>query len=150
TTAMYDASEGGKSGAQIAAVTRSGSNTLHGELYDHFQNDAMNAASFFRNRDSTISNHDKVPKLRYNRFGGTAGGPILKDKLFFFGAYQAIRNRDALSGSKNITAPLHLTDDRSPAALVNVAQVDFAKPISTAQIDPAALKLLNFKIGNQY
>jgi hypothetical protein len=150
TTAMYDASEGGKSGAQIAAVTRSGTNSYHGELYDHFQNDAMNAASFFRNASPLVSNHDKVPKLRYNRFGATFGGPILKDRLFFFGAYTGIRDSDGLSGTKTVNVPLHLTDDRSAAALVNVASVDFSKTITASQIDPAALNLLNFKIGSRY
>jgi len=148
-TAMYDASQGGKSGAQIAAITRSGSNTFHGEAYDHFQNSALNAASFFRNASTAIPQHDKVPALHYNRFGGTLGGPIKTDKLFFFGAYQGIRNHDSLSGTSSVTVPLHLTDDRSPAALVNVAQFDFGKTINASQIDPAALKLLNFKVGNK-
>jgi hypothetical protein len=149
-TAMYDASQGGKSGAQIAAITRSGGNLFHGEAYDHFQNNALNAASFFRNASPLISQHDKVPALHYNRFGATLGGPIKKDKLFFFGAYSGIRNRDGLSGTSNVTVPLHLTDDRSPAALVNVAQLDFGKTIASDQIDPAAMKLLNFKIGDKY
>jgi hypothetical protein len=149
-TAMYDSSQGGKSGAQIAVVTRSGTNTFHGEFYEHLQNSALNAAPFFRNANTAISNHDKVPKLHYNRFGATIGGPVQKDKMFFFAAYQGIRDTDNLSGSSTFTVPLHLTDDRSPAALVNVAQQDFGKTIQASQIDPAAMKLLNFKIGNNY
>jgi hypothetical protein len=149
-TAMYDSSQGGKSGAQIAVVTRSGTNAYHGELYEHLQNSAMNAASFFRNASTAISNQDKVPALHYNRFGATFGGPIQKDKMFFFASYQGIRDTDALSGASSMTVPLHLTDDRSPAGLVNVAQQDFGKTIQANQIDPAALKLLNFKFGNNY
>ncbi|MGI8991619.1 MAG: carboxypeptidase-like regulatory domain-containing protein [Bryobacteraceae bacterium] len=83
-TAQYDASQGGSSGAQIALITRSGTNAYHGQLYEYFQNDALNAAPFFRNADPVISQHDKVPALHYNRFGATFGGPIVKDRLFFF------------------------------------------------------------------
>src|SRR5215469_9505114 len=136
-TAMYDSSQGGKSGAQIAVVTKSGTNAFHGEVYDHLQNSALNAAPFFRNASTAISAHDKVPKLHYNRFGATIGGPIKKDKLFFFLAYQGIRDSDALSGSSKVTVPLHLTDDRSAQALANVAQLDFGKTIAPSQIDPA-------------
>lgn len=149
-TAMYDASQGGKSGAYISATTRSGTNSFHGQAFDYFQNNAMNAAAFFRNASPAISAHDKVAALHYNRFGATLGGPIKKDKLFFFGAYNRIINHDAQNGTKSMTVPLHLTDDRSAQALANVAQLDFGKTISPSQIDPSALKLLQFKIGNQY
>jgi hypothetical protein len=104
-TAMYDASQGGKSGAYITAITRSGSNVFHGQAYEHFQNSAVNAAEFFRNASTAISAADKVPKLHYNRFGGTVGGPIKKDKLFFFAAYNRIIDYDALNGSKKIKVP---------------------------------------------
>ena len=149
-TAMYDSSQGGKSGAQIAIVTKSGTNSLHGQVYDHFQNSVLNSAEFFRNASTAIPAADKVPALHYNRFGATLGGPIKKDKLFFYVAYQGIRDSDALSGSSTATVPLHLTDDRSADALANVAQLDFGKTIAPSQIDPAAIKLLNFKIGNKY
>jgi len=149
-TANYGVTQGGRSGAQIAVTTRSGTNTFHGELYDNFQNNALNAAPFFRNASTAIANTDKVPKLRYNRYGATLGGPIEKDKIFFFAAYQGIRTSDALSGTSDVTVPLHLTDDRSATALVNVALLDFGKTITASQIDPAALKLLNLKIGNNY
>jgi hypothetical protein len=87
-TAMYDSSQGGNSGAQIAMITRSGSNQFHSQVYEYFQNKAMNAAPFFRNADPVIPGQDKVPALHYNRFGATIGGPIIKDKLFFFTSYQ--------------------------------------------------------------
>src|SRR6516165_10152575 len=137
-TAMYDSSQGGKSGAQIAIVTKSGTNSLHGQVYDHFQNSVLNSAEFFRNASTAIPAADKVPALHYNRFGATLGGPIKKDKLFFYVAYQGIRDSDALSGSSTATVPLHLTDDRSADALANVAQLDLGKTIAPSQIDPAA------------
>jgi Carboxypeptidase regulatory-like domain len=149
-TAMYDASQGGKSGAYITAITKSGTNAFHGEGFEHFQNNNLNAAEFFRNSSTAISASDKVPKLHYNRFGATVGGPIQKDKLFFFLAYNGIRDHDALNGSKGVAVPLHLTDDRGPQALANVALLDFGKTIAPSQIDPAALKIMQFKIGNGY
>jgi hypothetical protein len=127
-------------------ITRSGTNSFHGQLYEHFQNSAMNAASFFRNASPAISAHDKVPKLHYNRFGGTIGGPIKKDKLFFFAAYNRIISHDAQSGSKTANVPVHLTDDRSAQALANLAQTDFGTSLVPSQINPAALKILQFKL----
>jgi hypothetical protein len=149
-TAAYDASQGGNSGAQIAMITKSGTNAFHGQVYDYFQNNAFNAAPFFRNSDATISAHDKVPALHYNRFGGTLGGPIIKDKAFFFISYQGIRNHDALFGNSYATVPQHLTDDRSATALAAVAQADFGQTIAPSAIDPVAAKLLNFKVGGQF
>ena len=150
-TAMYDASQGGKSGAYISVITRSGTNSFHGQLYEHFQNSAMNSAAFFRNASAAISAHDKVPKLHYNRFGGTVGGPIVKNKLFFFGAYNRIISHDAQSGSKTVSVPVHLTDDRSAQALANVAQTDFGVTLAPSQINPAALKIMQFKLpGGSY
>ena len=148
--AMYDASQGSKSGAHIDATTRSGTNQLHGGVYEYLQNTMFNAAEFFRNASTAISAHDKVSALHYNRPGATIGGPILKNKLFFFAAYQNIQDYDALNGSKTATVPLHLTDDRSPQGLVNMLQADFGTTITPSQINPAALALFQAKVGGQY
>src|ERR1700680_1489996 len=83
-TSMYDASEGSYSGAHLSLQTKSGSNAFHGGAYEYHQTDAWNAAPFFRNSDPTIPADQKVPTLKRNTFGATIGGPILKDKLFFF------------------------------------------------------------------
>jgi len=149
-SAQYDASQGGNSGAQIAMITRSGTNEFHGQLYEYLQNKAFNAAPFFRNADPTISAHDKVPALHYNRFGATLGGPVIHDKVFFFLAYQGIRVNDALGGNSKIVVPQHLTDDRSPAALSAVAQQDFGVNIAPSAIDPVALKMLQFKLNGKF
>jgi Carboxypeptidase regulatory-like domain len=68
----------GKS-AGVSAVTKSGTNAFHGDLFEFLRNDLVNAHSYFANGPST---------LKRNQFGGTLGGPILKDKLFFFGGFQ--------------------------------------------------------------
>lgn len=151
-TSQYDSSQGGTAGAQISLLTKSGTNQYHGQLYENFQNSDLNAAPFFRNADPTISAANKVPALHYNRFGATLGGPVKRDKVFFFGAYQGVRESDSLSSIAQDTVPQHLTDDRSPQALSGVLAADFPKdtPVAPANIDPVALKLLNAKIGGRY
>lgn len=71
-------------GATVNAVTRSGSNGFHGNLFEYIRNGDLNARNFF----APVSD-----SLKRNQFGGTAGGRIIKDKLFFFGGYQGTRNR---------------------------------------------------------
>jgi hypothetical protein len=146
TTAMYDASQGIHSGAQIQVITKSGANQYHGQLYEYFQNSDFNAAPFFYN--ATPSINPKVPALHRNQFGANIGGPIKKDKLFFFGAYQGIRSTDALGGTSTITVPPSLTSDRSAQGLVNMLQTDFGVTASPANLDPAAVKLFNYKLPN--
>jgi hypothetical protein len=87
-TAMYDASQGANSGAHIAQITKSGTNAYHGQVYEYFQNNVMNAAPFFRNSDTTIPAGQKVPALHYNRFGATLGGPIIQRRNLFIRVYR--------------------------------------------------------------
>jgi hypothetical protein len=149
-TAMYDATQSANSGAHVALITKSGSNALHGETYEYFQNNVFNAAPFFRNANTSIAANLKIPPLHYNRFGATLGGPIVKDKLFFFGAWQSLRDSDLLGGTSITTVPTHLTDDRSAAALAAVAQQDIGVTVDPSKIDPAALKIMNLKVNGQY
>ncbi len=86
-TTPYAADLGTTPGAQILLVTKSGTNQFHGDVYEFLRNSSLNAYNFFDNRDLP------VPELRKNQFGGTIGGPIVKDKLFFFASYEAHRER---------------------------------------------------------
>src|SRR5215471_3659141 len=154
-TSQYDASQGGTSGAQIALLTKSGTNQFHGQLYYYIQNSAFNAAPFFRNADPSIPASGKVPGLASNKYGATLGGPIKRDKLFFFISYQGLRVHDGLSSQATDTVPQHLTDDRSPQALANVANQDFASlvgnsPVTPSQINPTALAVMQAKVNGQY
>jgi outer membrane receptor protein involved in Fe transport len=80
--------EFGRGSSLISAVTKNGTNQFHGSAWEFFRNDKLDARSFFAPR---------VPKLRYNQFGATLGGPIRKDKAFFFGSYQRLeRNADSI------------------------------------------------------
>ena len=96
-TSNFSAEYGRNSGASINVVTRSGSNDLHGTVFEFFRNDALNANSFFFN-----STGQKRPVLKQNQFGGNPGGPVIKDKLFFFFSSQGTRQRNGLSGSSSL------------------------------------------------
>lgn len=147
--AMYDASQGANSGAHISVITKSGTDDFHGQIYDYYQTGGWNAAPFFRNSSPAIPAGQKVPALHNQRFGGTFGGPIFHDKLFFFTSYQGTRIIDQLGGTSNVTVPLHLTDtNRDAAGLAAIAQQDNGVTVDPTKIDPAALKILNFKLPN--
>ena len=165
TTSMYDASMGQKSGAHIELTTISGTNNYHGQAYEYFQNSALDAAPTFVVKNPFFSG---APPLHRNVFGGTIGGPIKKDKLFFFASYQRQQLSDALNGTFNGVPTLAgLTDaDRTDTtALVNLVNFDAGlttgstpggpctnsskvKCITTAQIDPVALNLFQLKLKN--
>jgi Carboxypeptidase regulatory-like domain len=82
-TNNFDAEYGNYSGGQINVVTKSGSNNFHGNLFEFFRNTDLNTANFF--------NAGQRGAYHQNQFGGTIGGPIIKDKLFFFADYQGNR-----------------------------------------------------------
>lgn len=144
--AMFDATQGNNSGAHISVLTKGGTNQIHGSGWEEWQNSAMNAAPFFYNADPTVTT--KVPFLNRNMFGGTVGGPIKKDKAFFFGSYQGIRVSSASESIKDVTVPLGLTNDRSPAGIVTAVNSSFGSSITAGQINPAALNMLQAKLSN--
>ncbi len=82
-TLNNSAQYGSSAGSVTNLVTKSGSNTWHGSGWEFIRNDKLDANEFFLNQNSVAK-----PKLRFNQFGGTFGGPIVKDKLFFFISYQ--------------------------------------------------------------
>jgi hypothetical protein len=143
--AMYDASQGNNSGAHIDVITKSGTNGLHGEFYEHFQNSDLNAAPFFYNASSAILK--KVPFLTRNAFGATLGGPIKKDKIFYFVAYQGVRIADGQSSTVGAYVPISLTNDRSTAGLI-AAELGQGTTITASQINPVAQSILNAKLPN--
>ncbi len=81
----YPAEYGTGTGGQISVVTKSGSNALHGGVFEYVRNDAFDARNAFDGADKS--------KLRLNQFGGSLGGPIIKDKFFFYGSLEALKQR---------------------------------------------------------
>ncbi len=141
-SSMYDAAEGANSGAHVAILTRAGTNHYHGQLYWYRQSSAWNAAPFFYNADPSIPQSQKVPELHRNVLGATLGGPLIHNKVFFFGSFQGVRTKDQLNGTSYLTVPLNLTNDRSQATLES--------EFGVTQINPVALKLMNTKVNGQY
>lgn len=153
-TSMYDASMGQASGAHVETTTKSGTNNFHGQVYEYFQNNAFDAAPTFLAVNPFFSG---APPLHRNVFGGTLGGPIIKNKMFFFGSYQGQRISDALSGAFNGVPTLQgLTDsNRDVNSLVNLVNTDDTcgvgrapACITAAQVDPVALAIVQSKIAN--
>jgi len=89
-TNTYGAEFGGNGGV-INAATKSGSNTVHGSVYDFLRNSKLDARNFFESFVQPGETEAHVAPFRKNQFGGSIGGPIKKDKLFFFGNYEGIR-----------------------------------------------------------
>jgi hypothetical protein len=88
-TDTYSPQYGKRSGGQVSVVTQSGTNALHGRLFEFLRNSAVDARNYFDN--------GPVPPLRRNQFGGALGGPIKKDKLFVFGNYEGFRQSLSVS-----------------------------------------------------
>ena len=156
-TSMYDAQQGSTSGAHIDMHTASGTNNFHGTAYVHRGTSWLSAAPYFYNQDANIPANEKVPDIYRYSAGATVGGPIIKDKLFGFAAYQHTHVSDLEIGTSRTATPFGLTDDRSATTLLNVANQDFepgcaqnvpSTCLTLNQVDPVALRLLNYKLPN--
>jgi outer membrane receptor protein involved in Fe transport len=87
-TNTFDAEYGRNSGAVVNVVTQSGTNAIHGDVYEYFRNKVLNGQGYF----NTVK-----PQFNQNQFGGTLGGPIIKDRTFFFLSYEGRRVRQGIS-----------------------------------------------------
>jgi len=95
TTTNYNADQGRSSGAQVSLVTKSGTNNFHGSLYEYHRNTYTSANDYFVKVAELSSGQPNIPpKLIRNIFGGSLGGPILKNRLFFFVNYEGARQRE--------------------------------------------------------
>jgi len=132
-TNLYDASQGRTSGGNINALTRGGTSEYHGQLYEFFRNEKLNANDFFFNKTG-----QRRPVLRQNQFGGNFGGPVpgMGKKTFFFGSYMGTRQINGLSGAINAAFPV-LPAQRTRANL------EQAFSLAGGALDPVALRLLN-------
>lgn len=140
-TSLYDASSGRNAGGNVEAVTKSGGNEFRGNLYYFLRDDSLNANDPFVKARGLAR-----PVLRRNQFGGTIGGPIVKNRAFFFGSYQGTRETNGASLTNSLTFPIvpaGLTDSNRTAAGLAAA---FGVP--QASITPVALAILNARLPN--
>jgi len=152
---MYDAQQGATSGAQIDVNTATGTNNWHGQVYGNFANNSMNASPYFFNQSYQLAQNGVgvFPRSLLNPYlnrwsmGGTLGGPIKKDKLFFFLAFQHRSDSDNATGISQMQVPSGLTDDRSVSGLLN-ADASWGGNATAGQIDPVAQAILNAKLPN--
>lgn len=152
-TGAYDASYGRSAGGNVDLVTKSGSNQYHGDIFEFLRNTVFDGNDFFRN-----STGASRPILRQNQFGGTFGGPILKNKLFYFASYQGTRQANGL-GSTSLQS-VHLpilspnASGRTAAALGaefgGLSGLQGGTKIASdgSNINPVALALLNAQLPN--
>ncbi|MEP7361628.1 MAG: carboxypeptidase-like regulatory domain-containing protein [Acidobacteriota bacterium] len=148
-TNMYDAQYGRTSGGLVTFASKSGTNELHGSLFEFLRNKALDSSNFFDNR----SGIGKAPFV-FNQFGGSIGGPIFRDKTFFFFNYEGVRSVRGASTSGRTPTP----EERSgqfaeliydPLTVRQSGTTFLRDPFPNRQIpsnrfDPVAVKLFNF------
>jgi hypothetical protein len=167
-TNLYSAEFGRAGGSSVALVTKNGTTNFHGNLYEFFRNEILDANDYFLKSSQLQSGApNKAPLLRQNQFGGTFGGPIRKDKTFFFVSYEGMRQLNgATPGFFNILPryPL-LPTDRSSATVLSqelgtiyggrkgfpvgvcALNINCIQP-DGSNINPLALNLLMAKLPN--
>jgi hypothetical protein len=132
-TSTYDAGYGRNPGANVNVITKSGTNNFHGGAFEFFRNTALNANDFFANATG-----QKKLTLNQNQFGGTFGGPIKKDKLFFFLSFQETAEKNGIAGFGysvvNLSPIPNLDRGTCPVSAVLVTQCD-----ATAQLFASSL-----------
>jgi hypothetical protein len=124
-TANVPAEYGRTSGGVISAVTRSGTNQIHGSAYEFIRNDALDARNYF---DITI------PPFRRNQFGASIGGPIRRDKTFFFGNYEGVRQSLGLSVVDTVPSP--------SARAGTLCVPPICQATTTVSVDPSVTRFL--------
>ena len=146
---------GEHAGASVSLVTKSGTNSVHGSVFEFLRDNVLNANDFFRNR----ANQSR-PDLKQNQFGFTLGGPFRSNRFYYFGSYQGTRQTNGLASgqariacSANVVLP-PLTNDRSAQALgalfggMSGAFGGVAVKSDGSNINAVALEILNFKLSD--
>jgi len=136
-TSQYDAEYGRNPGASVNVVTRGGTNNFHGAAWEFFRNSALDANDFFnKNTQLGLSEANKPEVLNENMFGGTIGGPIKKDKLFFFGSYQGFRQKNGIG-----------TNGFATGLAAGVQLLPFSEPNGSRSDTPGLMVPLNLASG---
>jgi hypothetical protein len=129
-TNNFDAEYGNYSGGQVNVVTKSGTNSLHGNVFEFNRNTSFNARNFF-------SPAGDAPKLIQNQFGGTVGGPIKRDKLFFFADYQGTRRIFAPTVAASVPDGAFLPNGDYALSPIETGDLANGAAMAAAGISPA-------------
>lgn len=147
TTTNYGADQGQGSGAQVALVTKSGTNSLHGSVYEYLRNTITSANDYLvKQSELNIGLPNKPLQLNRNIFGVSVGGPIRKDRLFFFANYEGTREREEQRAERVIPTPslcqgiFQYLNVNGGTTVWNAAQLQLLDPNGIG-IDPAMLDL---------
>ena len=155
TSQDYPAEFGGAVGGVVTAQTRSGSNEFHGDVFEFRRSDAQEARDPFTQFQPDPVTGKLIPSSVYNQFGGSLGGPILKDKAFFFLDYQGTRQRVGTSVQQNVPSALVRSTCLSGSGTCNLSeyatqvfdpqtgQVYPANAVPLSVLSPQAITLLN-------
>jgi hypothetical protein len=163
-TSNFSAEYSSTGGGVINVASKSGANAFHGSLFEYFRNDVLSANDFFSN-----SSGKARPMLRYNQFGGTVGGPIIKNKTFFFFSYEGLREEVPTVVTTSVPTALQKAGDFSQTYAGNGQLVQIFDPtttranpavpgayirsqflgnrIPTSQLDPVAAKIASYYPG---
>jgi hypothetical protein len=138
-TSLFDASQGRNAGGNVQVLMKSGTDKYHGDAYEFFRNNALNANDFFLNEAA-----EPTPVLRQNQFGGSFGGPVPKVKdLFFFVNYQGTRASSGISHGTFMSTQIPIfPSDRSAAGLESTFFPN-GLPAGYTSLDPSAVAFLN-------
>jgi len=152
-TGVYSAEYGRTSGGQVVVITKTGTNSFHGDLFEFIRNSQFDAKNYF-----TIPN--TATTFRRNQFGGTIGGPIIRDRTFFFLSYEGLRLAQPTVGTTTVPNPAFLNGDFSSicttgftsAGLCTTASKQLKNPVTNvaylnnqipvSSFDPIALAIL--------
>jgi carboxypeptidase family protein len=127
-------------GGQISVVTRSGTNAFHGTLFEYFRNDVLDARDWFTN-----FNHLPKPAERQNDFGGVFGGPLIKDRTFFFFSYEGLRLRQPSTQETDV--PDNASRQQAPASMQPFLNA-YPLPNGPAAADGSGLAQFNDSFSN--
>jgi hypothetical protein len=139
----YSAEFGRSGGAQINVVLKSGTNQFHGSGFEFVRNRHLDAKNFFDKPDCTPESIQgtcaSIPRLDRNQFGGTLGGPIQKDKTFFFAAYEGLRLRQATTREATVASDVQLEEANAFLGLMqNLGYVQNPAGMAALNLIPAA------------
>ncbi len=141
---VYDASFGRSAGAQVNVVLKSGTNRFHGTVYEFLRNQVFDARNYF----APASEPD--PRYQRNQFGGSVGGPIIKDRTFFFGDYEGTRLREGITLVSNVPTAQERAGDFSQSLLAKPVIPGANFPFPGDRIPAGLLNPIGLRIAALY